>query len=164
MLIEELKKFAELIKGNALQERFYQRMINDAEVVEMTKISSVFSPKEIEMIRACVQPKQGEYYKNAILLANLFPERVKYVEGKFLVGGIIGIEHAWNKVDDKYYVDITSEMVLKKDPTAEGEEYMKLYEECAEVVVDFTLKDKNGMCGGIYNDLLIKEFKSAKLI
>lgn len=149
MLIEELKKVAEIVKGNERQKRFYDQMIKDAEICKMYKLSDVFTESEIDLIKVAVNPKQGECYKNATLLANLFPDRAQYVEGKFLILGLIGTEHAWNKVDGKY-VDITSELVLKKDPTAEGEEYMKLCECDWKTVLEIIDKKLGGYCGSIY--------------
>lgn len=70
--------------------------------------------------------------------------------------GAFGIEHAWNKVGDKY-VDITMELALQRDPTEE--EYMALGEYNQETVV--SICSEMGFYGSVYPILYNKQ-KSEK--
>lgn len=121
VLVEELKNLASMTSGK--QHDCMVKMIGDATDVEVCSIHDVFSDEEIRKIRRKVKPKAKECYKNAFLLTELFPEKVQYVEGKFTCMKFVSLEHAWNKVGDKY-VDITMEMALKRNP--KDEEYMSL--------------------------------------
>ena len=62
--------------------------------------------------------------------------------------GAFGIEHAWNKVGDKY-VDITMELALGRD--VNEEEYMSLGEYDEETITRIT--NKTEFYGNIYNEL-----------
>lgn len=133
-LIVELRTFAKLIGEEGRQAEFYRQMLKDAKPIEVVRLSEVFSPAEIKAIEVLVYPKKKQCYRNATLLSHInhiFPD-VKYVEGKMTCCGAFGIEHAWNKVGDKY-VDITMELALKRDPTKE--EYMALGEYDRETVI-----------------------------
>lgn len=57
-----------------------------------------------------------------------------------------GIEHAWNKIGDKY-IDITMELVLHRDPTQE--EYLSLGEYSEDVISPIVLE--TGFYGNIYS-------------
>lgn len=133
-LIVELRTFAGFMGGR--QKEFYNQMLKDARSVEVVRLSEVFTPADIKAIKTFVKPQVKECYRNATLFAHIFPE-VKYVEGKMTCCGMFGIEHAWNKVGDKY-VDITMELVLRRDPTQE--EYMALGEYEQNVVVSIASK------------------------
>ena len=133
-LIVELRTFAKLIGEEGKQAEFYRQMLRDAKPIEVVRLSEVFSPAEVKAIEVLVYPKKKQCYRNATLLSHInhiFPD-VKYVEGKMTCCGAFGIEHAWNKVGDKY-VDITMELVLDRDPTKE--EYMALGEYDRETVI-----------------------------
>lgn len=105
-----LKVFADM---DTSENGFFKVRYNDAREVKVVRLSEVFTKAEINKIKA-LHPKKHMCYKNAFLLTELFPGRVKYVEG--MVECIVGVDHAFNLVDDKYYVDITEELVLKNDP------------------------------------------------
>ena len=77
-----------------------------------------------------------------------------YCEGYTSYMGI-PIEHAFNKVGDKY-IDITSELVLKKDVT--DDEYVLLGEFTKEDVYKVT--NETGYYGGVYNKLLLDKIKN----
>lgn len=141
-LIVELRTFAGFMEGR--QKEFYNQMLKDAKSVEVVRLSEVFTPDEIKAIKMFVKPQAKECYRNATLFAHIFPE-VEYVEGKMTCCGAFGIEHAWNKVGDKY-VDITMELVLQRDPTQE--EYLVLGEYDQKTVVDICTEV--GFYGNIY--------------
>lgn len=135
MLVEELKTWYKLLTGER-QREYIAMMIADARTVAVSSIHDVFTEDEIRRIKR-LRPQKNECYKNAFRLAQLFPEKVEYVEGKMTVNKFVGIEHAWNKVGDKY-VDVTMELALGRD--ASEEEYMQLgaweYEDVAKIVLE----------------------------
>lgn len=144
-IIEELQLIATLLSGK--QREAYDEMIRDAKAVEVVPLSEVFTAQEIEMIKRIIKPKRHECYKNAFQLTMLFSDRVKYCEGKTTVGKLIGIEHAWNKVDDKY-VDITMELVLGHDMSDHNEDYAAFGEWGAEELLD--ISQRMEFYGGVY--------------
>ena len=112
-LIEDINAFAVLTSGN--QQKYYQDLLKVVEPVKMAPMKDVFSPKEIAMIKRLVRPKKKMCYRNAHLLTCLFPDKVKYVDGRVAVWDTgFPIDHAFNKVGDKY-VDITFDMVWGED-------------------------------------------------
>lgn len=129
MIIEEMRAFLRL-DLNPRQHKYFSDTIDVAKRVEVVPVSEVFNEREIELIRRVVRPEKQACYKNAHLLTLLFPERVRYCEGKTLA--IIPIDHAFNKVGDKY-VDITFEMVLKDDKFT-GYEYVVFGEYPAGII------------------------------
>lgn len=142
-LRKELLWYEQMLQGK--QKELMRQIIHDAKDVVVDSINDVFTKEEIKKIKKVVRPKAKECYKNAFLLTQLFPEKVMYVEGKMSCFKSISLEHAWNKVGDKY-VDITMELVLKKNP--KDEEYMSLgcyeYKEILDVAV------KLGYYGEVY--------------
>lgn len=68
----------------------------------------------------------------------LFPERIEYVEGYYGVMGVLGTEHAWNRIGDKY-IDITAELVLEKNIA--DEHYVQLMTMGADEVIDMVLEE-----------------------
>lgn len=149
ILVEELKSLASMTNGK--QHDCMVEMLGDARDVVVCSIHDVFTDDEIRKIKRHVKPKAKECYKNAFLLTELFPDKVQYVEGKFTCMKLISLEHAWNKVGDKY-VDITMEMALKKNP--KDEEYMSLGCYSYGDIVDVVLR--NGYYGEIYYEKKIK--------
>lgn len=150
-LTVELRTVAQLIGEEGRQAEFYRQMLKDAKPIEVVRLSEVFTDTEIKVIKRSVKPRVKECYRNATLFAHIYPE-VKYVEGKITCCGAFGIEHAWNKVGDKY-VDITMELVLDRDPTKE--EYMALGEYDQETVVNICTE--LGWYGNIYPILYNKQ-------
>ena len=146
VIIDELKQIATLLNGK--QREAYEEMITDAKVVEIVPMSEVFTAQEIEVIKKVVKPKQHECYKNAYQLAMLFSDKVRYCEGKMTVANkLVGIEHAWNKVGNKY-IDITMELVLGHDMTQYGEEYVSLGDWGSKELLD--ISQRMGFYGGVY--------------
>ena len=98
---------------------------------------------DIGLIRRVVRPEVKGCYRNAHLLTLLFPDRVRYVEGK--THTVIPIDHAFNRVGDKY-IDITFEFALELDPTQY--EYVAFGEYPAGVIEEIT--NQTGYYGDIY--------------
>ena len=142
-IIKELRQFAEIMQGK--QKEYYERMIADATPVRITPLSEVFNKYEIDMIKRVIKPEAKQCYKNASDLCVLFPDRVKYVEGRFTVCGLFSTEHAWNKVGDKY-IDITAELALNNN--INEEEYVALGEYAESEILSYLIESK--VYGGIY--------------
>lgn len=151
VILKEAQYFAEVCGG--LQKKFFAQQLKDYKQVECVSVYDVFNDEEILKIKNFVKPKEKECYKNAHLLSILFPEKVKYVEGKVAIfGGTLGIEHAWNKVGD-VYVDLTFEMALNKDVTKEL--YMSLGVYDLDTITQIT--SETGYYGNVYNQIFIKQ-------
>lgn len=129
------------------QKEIYEEMIADAKDIKVVPLKEVFTEKEIELIKRIIKPQRHECYKNAFQLTTLFPDKVKYCEGKTTVKRIVSIEHAWNKVGDKY-VDITMELVLGHDINDLQEDYAAFGEWDADELLD--LASDMDFYGGVY--------------
>ena len=114
VIIEEMRAFLRLGLPER-QRKYFADTIDVAKRVEVVPAADVFNEREIELIRRVVRPAVKECYKNAHLLTLLFPDRVRYVEGK--THTVIPIDHAFNRVGDKY-IDITFEFALEFRPNA----------------------------------------------
>lgn len=152
-IISEWKRFLQL-PLDSRQKSFYEKMIDDARVVHISPLEEVFSKSEISKIKKYVNPKKKECYKNATSLLSLFPEKhIKYVEGFFTCYGI-PLEHAFNKVGDKY-VDITASLLLN---VSKDEEYVALGEWEEKAVWEVLVK--TGCYGNIWREKYIESLTS----
>lgn len=143
-LIEDINAFAVLASGN--QQKYYQDLLKVIEPVKMVSMKEVFSPEEIAKIKRLVRPKKKMCYRNAHLLTCLFPDRVKYVDGRVEVWNVgLPIDHAFNKVGDKY-VDITFDMVWGED--VEKLDYIKFGEYDIDQIDN--VAEKTGYYGECY--------------
>lgn len=150
-IIKELCQLAEIMSG--MSKKYYESMIADATPIRITPLSEVFNKYEIDMIKRVIKPEAKQCYKNASDLCVLFPDRVKYVEGRFTVCGLFSTEHAWNKVGDKY-VDITAELALNNN--INEEEYVALGEYEYEETLSYLYKSK--VYGGIYERKFLENY------
>lgn len=150
-IIKELRQLAEIMDGKA--KKYYESMIADATPVRITPLSEVFNEYEIDMIKRVIKPEAKQCYKNASDLCVLFPDRVKYVEGRFTVCGLFSTEHAWNKVGDKY-IDITMEIALERNPAEE--EYIALGEYDESEILPYLFESK--VYGGIYEQKFLENY------
>lgn len=150
-IIKELCQLAEIMSGKA--KKYYESMIADATPIRITPLSEVFNEYEIDMIKRVIKPEAKQCYKNASDLCVLFPDRVKYVEGRFTVCGLFSTEHAWNKVGDKF-VDITAELALNNN--INEEEYVVLGEYEYEETLSYLVKSK--VYGGIYEQKFLERY------
>ena len=150
-LIEDINAFAVLASGN--QQKYYQDLLKVVEPVKMVSIKEVFSPDEIAKIKRLVRPKKKMCYRNAHLLTCLFPDKVKYVDGRVAVWNTgFPIDHAFNKIGDKY-VDITFEMVWGEDVTKY--DYIKFMEYDIDQVE--YVSEKTGYYGECYKFYWMQE-------
>lgn len=113
----------------------------------------MFNDYELEIIRDILKPQPQQCYRNAHLLCQLFPERVRYCEGKTFA--FIPIEHAFNRVGDKY-VDITFEFALQDAELLEHE-YVVFGEYDLRTLERITRK--TGYYGDIYQNVYIERVK-----
>ena len=144
VIIEEMRAFLRLGLGlPERQRKYFADTIDVAKRVEVVPAADVFNEREIELIRRVVRPEVKGCYRNAHLLTLLFPDRVRYVEGK--THTVIPIDHAFNRVGDKY-IDITFEFALELDPTQY--EYVAFGEYPADVIQ--TIVKQTGYYGEIY--------------
>lgn len=153
-IIEEMTTIASLLSGR--QKEVYEEMIADAKDVKVVSLREVFTEKDIELIKRVIKPQKHQCYKNAFQLTTLFPNRAKYCEGKTTVKQIVSIEHAWNKVGDKY-VDITMELVLGHDMSALHEDYASFGEWDWEELLK--LSSDMEFYGGVYEHSKMKKYK-----
>ena len=129
-LLTDIEAYAALASGN--QQEYFKGLLNVAKPVEVVSIKDVFTKDEIKMIKRLVRPNKKMCYRNSHLLTLLFPDKVKYVEGRFSCSFIgLPIDHAFNRIGDKY-VDVTVELALKEDVTEH--EYIKFAEYDSEQI------------------------------
>lgn len=81
VIIEEMRVFLKL-GLHPKQEQYFADTIAVAKRVEIVRAADVFSDYELEIIRDVLKPQKQQCYRNAHLLCQLFPERVRYCEGK----------------------------------------------------------------------------------
>lgn len=151
-IIKELCRLAELMSGKA--KKYYESMIADATPIRIAPLSEVFDEETIKLIKTQIKPESKLCFKNATMLCTLFPDRVKYVEGRFTVCGLFSTEHAWNKVGDKY-IDITAELALGHTNLNE-EEYVSLGEYDDNEVLSYCIQSK--VYGGIYERKFLENY------
>ena len=135
-IMEHIKMLCHVTSGE--QKKYYQRQLDCAKPIECVSIREVLSEKDIDLIKSIINPQPKECYKNATRLAMMFPDRVEYVEGYYGVMGVLGTEHAWNRIGDKY-IDITAELVLEKNIA--DEHYVQLMTMSADEVTDMVLEE-----------------------
>lgn len=152
VIIEEMRAFMRL-DLNPRQKQYFADTIAVAKRVDIVRAADVFNDYELEIIRDILKPQPQQCYRNAHLLCQLFPERVRYCEGKTFA--FIPIEHAFNRVGDKY-VDITFEFALQ---------YAELLEHEYVVFGEYDLRTleritrETGYYGDIYRNIYIERVK-----
>ena len=154
VILEQWKFFATVTDG--YQKKYYERKLKDAHAIKCVSAHDVFTPQELERIFAYCQIEKRMCFRTAYRLANLFPDRVKYVEGEVTIfNGALGIEHAWNLVDGEHYVDLTFEFALQEDVTKEV--YVALGEYDVDMIRDVACETQ--IYGDVWNHLSIKQIK-----
>ena len=148
-LLRDIEEFAAFTHGK--QKDFYLSQLSDAKQVEVVSIYDVFDKDEIEEIKYVVNPEKKMCYKNAHHLTLLYPEKVKYIEGRMSFLGL-PIDHAFNKVGDKF-VDITLELALEE--RVEEREYLMFAE--YDIKQIWKAAEETGYYGNYYNFYWIKK-------
>ena len=159
--MEQLEKFYQYFdleisacRGSKRAE-FIQAIRDDLKPCKVVSVRELFTEEQVRFMASIVEPKQC--FKNAYNLADTmshFDGRcVTYVEGRALVANFLPIEHAWNRIGDKYF-DATFELALGKDVTTEN--YALLAEYDFKRVREITLERK--YWGEIYREEKFKNF------
>ena len=154
VILNEIESLLTLDFGEK-QKRYFQYLKDQYKEVRVTPLNEVFTVKEIHLIKKVVKPQPKQCFRNAAKLVELFPDRVKYVEGK--VNKWFPIEHAFNLVDGDKYVDLTFELVLK-DEEVISYEYASFLELNYEEQIDFMLST------GMYGDWVRESYRSKNKI
>ena len=136
-LIENIRKIKDML-CEGKQKDFWNSKLIRAKKIKMSSIYDVFDKETVEYIKDTVNPQPKQCFKNAQKFVMNFPLFNEYVEGEWGFSELgIGIEHAFNKIKDKY-VDITAELVLGKDVTKE--DYISVIEIKDEKVLNYCQK------------------------
>lgn len=154
-ILDEIDGLVKMTSGK--QQDFFLQMQKDAKPIKITSVTEIFSEKEIDYILAEIAPRKRECYRNASLLAKSFlgiGKGIEYVEGKVTVYGGISLDHAFNKIGDKYF-DITLELALCKPFSAfESEYYVSLLECGVQELIE--IENRTGVYGNIYAERYIE--------
>lgn len=157
-LLTDIEAYAALASGN--QQEYFMGLLSVAKPVEVVSIKDVFTKDEIKMIKRFVRPKKKMCYRNSHRLTSLFPDKVKYVEGRFSCSFIgLPIDHAFNRVGDKY-VDVTVELALKENVTKH--EYIEFAEYDAEQIDNAAYE--TGYYGEYYRFYWMKRKNKGKIL
>lgn len=158
--MDQLEKFYQYFDAEisvcqgSKQAEFIKAIRDDLKPCKVVSVRELFTDEQVRFMESIVKPKQC--FKNAYDLADFIrhPDgRVKYVEGRALVANFLPIEHAWNRIGDKYF-DATFELALGKDVTTEN--YAVLAEYDLKRVREIILKRKH--YGEIYREEKFKQF------
>ena len=156
-IIEILNFYAKNMSG--VQQKLYKQKIKDANSVDIVPLSEVFSEEEIKEIKYRIHPQPKCCYENAWKLCDRFEyegnHKIEYCEGYLNMKGL-PIDHAFNKVDDKY-VDVTIELALGRDIAKENDTYITIGEYDTNKVREILLQ--NGFYGEIYNTIFLNKYK-----
>jgi len=150
-IINYYKQFAKLTSGN--QKDFWEWKIANAEILRHVKTDDIRKeyPEIDEYLKNNVHNvRQKECYKNAGELC-INVEGVDYVEGEISFKGI-PIEHAWNKIDGKYF-DITKDILFPHN--SDYAEYVKIIELDVKEYSRFLFKYKHW--GGFILEKYLKD-------
>lgn len=143
LAIVEMEQMVELTKNSVpRQKKWFEDMLKVAKPITMSRMKDVLTLEQIRQVKEFIKPEKKECYKNAHLLTLLLPG-VEYCEGK--VCAPFGIDHAFNKVGDKY-IDITFELALNDDPTKY--DYAVIGEYGLDIIDEVT--SQTGYYGEIY--------------
>lgn len=141
------------------RQAYFDKKIKDGHTIKCVSIKDIFTSDEINIIKNFCQIEPKMCFRTAYRLTQLLPERVKYVEGEVtILNGGLGIEHAWNLIDDKYYVDLTFELALGEDVTKET--YVALGEYDFDVIHETACDIR--IYGSVYDYRYWKEIKNNK--
>lgn len=149
-ILQYLRKFNELVGG----ENIYKAQLESIKCVEVSKCTDVLTKEQIRKIRRIVKPRKHKCYKNAFHVAEILG--FEYCEGYLFDTGF-PIEHAFNKVGDKY-IDVTVEFALKEDPTTMGYATIGEYDNDTR----WRVADETQVYGGVFDYLHRKQLSKTK--
>ena len=90
------------------QQTYHDYLLLSARPLRVQSVYDVLSKNEIAFIKSCVKPEKKQCYKNSYNMCML--AGYDYVEG--MVNSVIPISHAFSKVRDGVYIDVTLELAL----------------------------------------------------
>jgi hypothetical protein len=135
-----------ITKGNKAQSDFYEWMLKNTKQIKLTPIDKI---PELKGIRDMISPEKKMCYMNASKVVMDFNNKIEYVEGQRYVFGI-PVEHAWNKIGDKYF-DVTEEIAL--GGTRMNDEYYSIVE------LSYTQLLKHLWKAKVYGGLIHKKYE-----
>jgi len=150
-IINYFKQFAKMTSGN--QKDFWDWKLENAQVLTHVKTDEIRDqyPEIDEWIKNNkVNIVQKQCFRNAGQLC-INVDGVDYVEGEILYHGI-PIEHAWNKIDGKYF-DITKDILFPHN--SDYAEYVKIIELDVKEYSRFLFKYKHW--GGFILEKYLKD-------
>lgn len=150
-IINYYKQIADMMSGK--QKDFWEWKLKNAQLLTYVKTDDI--RKQYPQIDEYLKNNphnvnQKECFKNAGQLC-IEVEGVDYVEGEILYHGI-PLEHAWNKIDGKYF-DITKDILFPKN--SDYSEYVKIIELDIIEYTRFMFKYKHW--GGFVREQYIRE-------
>lgn len=141
------------VRLNAQQHVYYQWVADNAIDCHVTSIQHLltFAPNFVaKLLKANF--KKHECYSNAYKVCNIAASchepliDVQYVEGQVEVAGLLGIDHAWNKVNilnnEPIYIDVTAELVLYKKDNLTSVNYLAFKSFNFKELLTFLLKSQ----------------------
>jgi hypothetical protein len=156
-IIKYIKDAANMTSG--AQKKFWQWKLKNAKLlthVKTDEIRQLYPEIDEHLKNSHYSVEQKQCYKNAGQLC-LNVEGVSYVEGEISLHGI-PIEHAWNKIDGKYF-DITKDILFGN--ASDYAEYVKIIELEMPEYAGFILKHKHW--GGFIVEKYQKDHKLDKV-
>lgn len=141
-LKDYLKILADMCTPDTPHGKFYNAQYLASKDIKVSKCADVLSPQQILYIKKYIKPQKKQCYRNAALVAQYL--NCEYVEGFTFC--FIGIEHAFNKVGDKY-IDVTKEFALREDPSQS--EYVSIGEYSVDQLNEMLAK--SGRYDSLYN-------------
>ena len=157
-LINYFKQVADMVKGNP-QGEFWQWKVDHAHEVQMTPTAEIrkqYPDINRYLSHTHVDVNLKECYGNSGKLA-LYCDNVEYVEGEISYMGV-PIEHAWNKIDGKYF-DITKDTLFANEKAYD--EYVAVIELSMEQFAKYMYKYKH-WGGWIYEEFMRQTGKDQK--
>jgi len=154
-IIDYLNQVAKMMAGNGRQGKYWQWKADHAKLLKQVKTDAIGNqyPGIARYVKTHKkQVIQKQCYKNAAQLCTSCPG-VKYVEGEISYHGI-PIEHAWNKIDDKYF-DITKDVLF--NGSTDYAEYVSIIELSDTELYEFMIE--TGTYGGFLREKFLKDTK-----
>ena len=138
-IIEELRAVGNAYAKIKKERSWFAWAAERAVPVQVVSIKEVFDENQINFIRAVIDPQPKECYKNAALMTQLFDD-VDYVEGQMMAAGILGVDHAFNRIGERY-IDITVELALNH-PNVQDGVYAKIKEYSSAEVLKYVMQEE----------------------
>jgi len=153
VLISHMEAFVKLTSGK--QKEYWEWKVQNAKLLKHVKTNEIrrdYPDIDYYLKHHEYDVNFKECFRNAGNMC-INVKNVKYVEGEISYKGI-PLDHAWNKIDDKYF-DITKDILFPKN--SDYAEYVSIIEMNKEEYIKFILKYKHW--GGFIAEKFLKEKK-----